>query len=196
MDTPTYRQLLDFSVGVLYDLRVKQKRTAYFSLKEIVKYFDYEATFDELRDIAKYLEAQGYVKTLFTYGDVFLELTTRGIIYFEEKDNVFITAFEAFMKGKEQKEKIKTTVEQLDKNSITTSKNNLVKEIKNFREEVKNQNDKNQYNDYLFDIDILIFELQKDNPDKEILAHKTNKLLENLKFRDKLSTFISKLNIE
>lgn len=196
MDTITYRQLLDFSIGVLYELRVKQKKTGYFSLKEIVNYFDYEATFDEIRDIAKYLEAQGYVKTIFTYGDVFLELTTRGIIYFEEKDNKFISSFDAFIKAKMDKEKIKSAVEQLDKNIIATSKVALVKEIQSFRSEVKKQNVKHQYNDFLHDIDILISELQKETPDKEILAHKANKLLENLTFRDKLTKIVSKLNIE
>jgi hypothetical protein len=191
MDSLTYKQLLDFTIGVLYELRVKQKRTGYYSLNEIIKYFNYEVSFDEIRDIAKYLEAQGYVKTVFIYGDVFLELTTRGIIYFEAKDKAFFTSFDAFRKAR-QKEKIKDTVEQLDKKIMASSKENLVKEIQDF----KKLNDKNQYTDYLSDIDILIIELQKDNPDKEILAHKTNKLLENLNFRDKLSKIVSKLNIE
>src|SRR5579872_1764896 len=121
MDTITYRQLLDFTIGVLYELRVKQGRAGLFSLKKIVSDFDYKTSFDEIRDIAKYLEAQGYVKPIFTFGDVFLEITTRGIIYFEDKDKEFIFLFQEYLNKTRLKEQIKSTVEQLDKN-INSSK--------------------------------------------------------------------------
>lgn len=196
----TYKQLLDFTIGVLYELRVKNKRTGYFSLNEIVKYFDYEINYDEIKDLAKYLEALGYVKSMYTFGDAFIELTTRGIIYFEEKekDKEFLVSFEKFVKTKVQKEKIKDTVEKLDKDVYVKSKQQLIDELNNFKFSVKNNEGDSEviYHDFLLDIDIIISELNKNHPDNEILAHKSNSVLDYPKFKDKLSNIISKLNLQ
>jgi hypothetical protein len=192
----TYKQLLDYTVGVLYELRVKNKKTGYFSLKEIVNFFDYDANFDGIKDIAKYLEAQGYVKAIFNYGDVFVELTTRGIVNFEEKNDVFVKSFNDFVKKDELQEKFKILIGNSEKEIYSDAKSNLITELSDFKKSTSTRNNKELLKDFFSDLDILILELKKDNPDNEILAHKTNKLLENIKLRDKLSKILSKLNLD
>src|SRR6476660_213793 len=82
METIKYTERYDFIVGTLYTLKTKGKY-GYFSLKQIIQALDFPYNFDEIFQIGKYLEARGFVNAIFIIGDVQIEITPSGIIYWE-----------------------------------------------------------------------------------------------------------------
>ncbi len=196
METLTYRQLLNFTVAVLYELKLKKKKTGFFSLNQIVKYLNYDTNFDEIKEIARYLDAQGFVKSSYTYGDVYVELTTRGIIHVEESDINILKSLHEYIDNKKDDKEIADVAVTNQSEILLVAKKTLLFEFQQFKLLVERRNTQAQFNDYLQDVKIIISELEKDRPDNEFLNNKANKLLENLTFRDDVSNIVSKLNLD
>ncbi len=162
-----YSQLNDYILGVLYNFK-KNKQTGYFSLSEIAKNLDYTASYSEILDIGKYLEAEGYVKANFSLGEVFIELTVSGVVYLEDKPEKFTENFDSYI----TKHKLDTkTVSKFSMATVLNSKKpilNLMDNVINYIDSVEALNG----SDVSFDAKILKFEVMKEKPDREILLTK------------------------
>lgn len=169
-----YKDLYDYVIGVLYSLKRKNE-TGFFSLREIIANLDYPSTPNEIFEIGKYLEAEGYVKSDFRLGDVFIEITPQGIIYIEEKDANFLPTFEQYLKQRNDQAHVDKVASRLSKKSISDSKKPILDKINNIIKYLGSVNAlKNS--DFHYDAKILKLEIEKEIPDQEIISIKITNL--------------------
>lgn len=172
-----YKDLYDYIIGVLYSLK-RKNQTGFFSLREIVENLDYPSTPNEIFEIGKYLEAEGYVKADFRLGDVFIEITPQGIVYIENKEETFLPTFEEFIKQKNEQAQVDKIASKLSSKSIHDSKKPVIDKINviiKYLGSVKALKN----SDLHIDAKILKLEIEKENPDKEVISIKIMNL-ENL----------------
>lgn len=172
-----YKDLYDYIIGVLYSLK-RKNQTGFFSLREIVENLDYPSTPNEIFEIGKYLEAEGYVKADFRLGDVFIEITPQGIVYIENKEETFLPTFEEFIKQKNEQAQVDKIASKLSSKSIHDSKKPIIDKINaiiKYLGSVKALKN----SDLHIDAKILKLEIEKENPDKEVISIKIMNL-ENL----------------
>lgn len=165
-----YKDLYDYILGVLYSLK-RKNQTGFFSLKDIIQNLDYPATPNEIVDIGKYLEAEGYIKSDFRLGDVFVEITPQGIIYIENKEETFLPTFEEFVKQKNEQAHVDKIASKLSTTSIHESKRPIIEKINaiiKYLGSVKALKNSDQH----IDAKILKLEIEKENPDKEVISIK------------------------
>ena len=165
-----YKDLYDYIVGVLYSLK-RKNHTGYFSLRDIIINLDYPSTPNEIVEIGKYLEAVGYVKADFRLGDVFVEITPRGIVYIENKEADFLPTFEQYLEQKNGQAQVDKVASKLSNKSIHNSKLPIIAKINviiNYLGSVKVLKN----SDLHMDAKILKLEIEKENPDKEIISIK------------------------
>jgi len=169
-----YKDLYDYIVGVLYSLK-RKNQTGFFSLREIVENLDYPATPNEIVEIGKYLEAEGYIKADFRLGDVFIEITPHGIVYIENKEANFLPTFEQYLEQKKNQAQVDKVASRLSNKSVHDSKlpifekiNAIIKYLGSIKA-LKNS-------DFHIDAKILKLEIEKENPDREIISLKIHNL--------------------
>jgi hypothetical protein len=165
-----YKDLYDYIIGVLYSLK-RKSQTGFFSLREIVENLGYPTTPNEIFEIGKYLEAEGYVKADFRLGDVFIEITPYGIIYIENKEENFLPTFEEFVNQKSEQTQVDKVASKLSIKSIHDSKKPIIDKINGIIKYLASVKAlKNS--DLHIDAKILKLEIEKENPDKEIITIK------------------------
>jgi len=153
-----YRELLDNVVFVLYGLK-KKKGMNYYSLNDIIKTLDDNSNLSEVKDIAKYLEAKGYLELISEFGMIFVQITSAGLVYVEDNN-------------------LKPDMETFDYNAVPIYKEDeyllfrkplldIVKKMKSIL--TKNKKGKA---DIGKDVEILKLEISKINPNKEIIELK------------------------
>jgi len=165
-----YKDLYDYIIGVLYVLK-RNSQTGFFSLREIVENLDYPSTPNEIFEIGKYLEAEGYVKADFRLGDVFIEITPQGIVYIENKEETFLPTLEVYFKQKNEQAQVDKVASKLSTTSIHDSKKPIIEKINviiKYLSSVKALKN----SDLHIDAKILKLEIEKENPDKEVITIK------------------------
>lgn len=165
-----YKDLYDYIIGVLYSLK-RKSQTGFFSLREIIENLDYPSTPNEIFEIGKYLEAEGYVKADFRLGDVFIEITPQGIVYIEDKEENFLPTFEEFLKQKNEQAQVDKVATKLSSKAIHDSKKPIIDKINaiiKYLGSVKALKN----SDIHIDAKILKLEIEKENPDKEVISIK------------------------
>lgn len=169
-----YKDLYDYIIGVLYSLK-RKGQTGFFSLREIVENLNYPSTPNEIFEIGKYLEAEGYIKGDFRLGDVFIEITPHGIVYIENKEDNFLPTFEQYISSKNDQAHVDKVASKLSTQSIHDSKRPIIEKINGIIKYLASIKAlKNS--DLHIDAKILKQEIEKDNPDKEVITIKISNL--------------------
>ncbi len=169
-----YKERYDYILGILYTLK-RKRQYGFFSLKDIIEHLDTMSKPGEVYEIARYLEAEGYVRTLYSPGDVFVEITPSGIICIEEKDANFMSAFEDFLVRQELKQQVEKAVSKLSEAKVKASRKPIIDEISEIIKYL-NSNKILKKSDVNIDAKILKFELQKMIPDREVISIKLSKM--------------------
>ena len=169
-----YRELYDYILGTLYKLKINNNSN-FYSLREIILYLKYPSSPEDIYEIGKFLEAEGYVQAEFTLGDVFVKIKPQGIIYIEEKEENFILGFEKYLKSKNVAKKINKIISKLSEKSIKDSRKPIL-EIVGSINKYFNDTDKLKNSDLHKDVRILKLELEKEHLDKEVILIKLNAL--------------------
>ena len=169
-----YKEMYDYVLGILYTLK-RKKQYGYFSLNDIISHLDTISKHSEIYKIAKYLEAEGYVKTSTSPGDVFVEITPSGIIYIEEKDENFMSSFESFLEKQELKQQIEKIASKISNTKIKESRKPIIDKINQIQKYLNSHKILKKFDVYT-DVKILKFELQKKNPDKEVISIKLSNM--------------------
>ncbi|TDX02191.1 hypothetical protein [Dinghuibacter silviterrae] len=165
-----YKELYDYIVSVLYELK-RKGQTGFFSLSEIVDNLNYPATPSDIYDIGKYLEAEGYAKANFNLGDAYVEITPQGIVYIENKEESFLPTFEEFLQKKAKHAEIGKVASKLSDKSLVKSRKPIVEKISNIVQYL-NSHAVYRNSDFHKDAKILKLEIEKINPDKEVVIMK------------------------
>jgi hypothetical protein len=165
-----YKDLYDYILGVLYSLK-RKNQTGFFSLRDIVENLDHLSTPNEIFEIGKYLEAEGFVKADYRLGDVFIEITPQGIIYLENKEEGFFPSFDEFVSQKHEQDHIDKIASKLSSTSIEASKKPIIDSLKIIIKYLASSKAL-QNSDLHLDAKILKLEIEKENPDKEVIMLK------------------------
>ena len=184
-----YTDLYDYVINVLYELKQK-KQIGFFSLKNILDYLDYPYTPEEFIEIAKYLEAMGYIDADFKVGDVFIKLKPQGIIHIESRDKYFLSSFEEYKKSKKIKTLVADVVKKMLPTTIEASKNiviEIVDDIIAYLKEYK----QNLSLDLSKDANILKLEIQKEEPQIEVIGLKIAKISSVMQLKQKCQELAS-----
>ncbi len=166
-----YRELLDIILHILYRLKFEHKKS-YHSLSDIINGLDYPLDITDIYEVGKYLEAQGFIKAEFEFGDVFAEITSSGMIYVEEE-----LQFDGKLKNETKADrlsKIIDSVSQYDEDYILEFRKPLINEINEMKNILKKR--RQGSSDIGKDIDILKIEMEKNNPEMDILEIKLNNI--------------------
>ncbi|MCP4353328.1 MAG: hypothetical protein GY795_48375 [Desulfobacterales bacterium] len=167
-----YRELLDIILHILYRLKFEHKKKSYHSLSDIINGLDYPLDITDIYEVGKYLEAQGFIKAEFEFGDVFAEITSSGMIYVEEE-----LQFDGKLKNETKADrlsKIIDSVSQYDEDYILEFRKPLINEINEMKNILKKR--RQGSSDIGKDIDILKIEMEKNNPEMDILEIKLNNI--------------------
>lgn len=172
-----YTELLDKVLGILYLLKIENKKTGYYSLKEIISsVLKYPSSPYDIREIGKYLEAQGFVKAIYNFQGVYGEITTSGIVYIERKGEEFINELKKYIDKVDNLEKSAKGEHDITNptlESVKKEREPIYDMLNKLKDIVTEKIQPNNY-DILKDIEILQSELEKLNPDKEIVGNKLN----------------------
>lgn len=166
-----YKKVLSYIVGILYDLK-KEGQDGYFSLRDILNVLKYPFTSADLLDIAKYLEAQGYVRSLYVLGGPSVQIAPRGLLFVEEQPGL-IAEIEAHIKTARPRQQTGSkTIEELmqERKPIFEVLDKIIADLK---EKLGPQG-----NDAIQDASVLRAELHKSQPDATLVSHKMNALAE------------------
>jgi len=166
-----YRELLDIILHILYRLKFEREKS-YHSLSDIINGLDYPLDITDIYEIGKYLEAQGFIKAEFEFGDVFAEITSYGMIYVEEE-----LQFDGKLKNETKADrlsKIINSVSQYDEDYILEFRKPLINEINKMKNILKKR--RRGSSDIGKDIDILKIEVEKNNPEMDVLEIKLNNI--------------------
>jgi len=177
-------ELYDYILSMLYYLK-RNNEFGPFSLKEIIDFFEYPATPNDINDFGSYLEAEGYIKADFILGDVYVAITPSGIVYIENKENI-ISDFEEFLKTKIPEDKKLKIISKFSKTSAKNSKKPIIDEVDeiiNFFNSIKELKN----TDLKKDARILKIELQKEVPEIEIISVKLDKLNQFASIKNNIS---------
>jgi hypothetical protein len=189
------KKLIDLIIAYLYFYRTEKGNYNYFSLKNIVKILGNDIPFEEIFNIAKYLEARGDIEAMYVLGDVFVKLSTLGTLKYEEKPDILIKKDKSEIADKEFIENLNAIADEYNEASVEKSRNDVIKFVESIKEILKKADDDWNKEDYLKDIDILIWELDKSNPNKEIIANKLNSLIECKSISHDIKELESLLNL-
>ncbi|HAO20520.1 MAG TPA: hypothetical protein DCQ37_08675 [Desulfobacteraceae bacterium] len=153
-----YMELLDNVIFILYELK-KTKGINWYCLNNIVELLNYDSKISEVNEIAKYLEAQGYLELMSEFGMIFVQITSAGLVYVE-------------------KNQIQRDLKDIDLDKVNIYNEDdyflfrkplldIVKKMKSIL--TKNKKGKA---DIGKDVEILKLEISKINPNKEIIELK------------------------
>lgn len=175
MKTPLkYTTLIDFILRTLFDAK-KEYPNNYLSLISVLDVLNYPYSFNEIVEIGEYMEAKGYVNISKSLGDIFVQLSSVGKIYIEDKNESFHEEYSEYLKKvmKKKKNKELTLQSFLPKENPKARLIRLVNKIvRKVREKEGNESD------YLNDVKIIKLELEKSNPNIQILEMKLTSLNE------------------
>ena len=189
-----YKELLDYIVGILYELKLKQKQTGFFNIKPILASLKYPASVSDEQEIAKYLEAKGYVKGLYHLGGVSIEITPRGIIYIEEENLEILQKLDGYISDIEAKAISEEELSNPSPEQIVKVRKHIFELLDKTLEKVKIDFGPKGY-DLEKDLSILKIELEKRNPDTEIIGSKLNTLSSIDSIRSFYKELVGTLNI-
>lgn len=160
-----YRELLDIILQILYKLKFRQNK-AYHSLRDIVEGLKYPLDITDIYEAGKYLEAQGFIRPEFEFGDVFAEITSAGMLYVEEK---------LPKNGKTDKllQHI-DNISQYDEELIPEFRKPLLNQIDEMKDILKKN--RRGKSDVGKDLDILKIEIEKINPDMDVIETKLDSI--------------------
>lgn len=188
------KKLIELIIAYLYYYRVEKKNYGYFSLKSIVNILGYKIPFEEILNIAKYLEAQGDIEAIYVFGNVFVKLSTLGTLKYEEKPDILIKKDKSKIADMELFKNFEEVADEYNETSEKKSLEDVIKLVESIKENLNNLDDWNK-EDYLKDLDILKWELEKSNPNKEIIANKLNSLFDCKSISHDIKELESLLNL-
>lgn len=170
--TIRHQDLPNIILPILYEAR--ESSTGFISLGEIIRMIGVEKTASELYETAGYLETKGYVKADYVLGGVFVRLTTPGIVYVE--DNLKNNNSEMARVASDIYERFRPNL-----TNFTETEEYLIelrKPLHKTLDEIKQilNNKIGSETPLLLDAQIMKLELQKPDPDPEILSAKITAL--------------------
>lgn len=171
-----YKDLLDYIVAYLYEMQINNK-TGYFSLKKIVEQFQYNTDFENIIDIAKYLEARDRISANYIFGDVLIKISTTGIIYIEDKGKLFNRKFRSILADLEFEENIEKIAKELGEKTNSNESVNIEKYFNQIRRKIEKSNDWNK-DAYLNKLEIVRLLLKEMEPPKPIIMKYIDELYE------------------
>lgn len=160
----TQKELNNQIIAYLYaiDKKTKSNMSQSFSLRGIIQSLGETINAEKLRDTARYLDAKGYMNANYILGDILVSITTNGIIYVEEQLDEVVT-------------RIEPTIEnQVKKQEVDELRKPVFALLSSLKKSVSQRYGKKT--DLTKDIDIIKLELEKFEPDTEVLNLKTNQL--------------------
>lgn len=169
MEQLKYSQVLDYVLG-LVRLVKKNSPNSYLNLEALLAVLSYNASFAEITEIAEYLEAKGYLKVIYQIGEIMVQITSQGMLHVEELGAEFEEKFDAYMAEISKKETISLQLFEGSKNP----KEKVLKLVDSIKNQVREK--KGEGSDYLLDLDVLKFELQKMTPDFRVIEMKMENL--------------------
>jgi len=173
MEKLKYTILIDYVLGILRIAR-QEKPSMYASLVQTLQIMKQKFTFGEIQELGKYLEARGWAKLVFPWGDVRAQITTAGMVYLDEKKEDFNKEFVEFLgqlhkEKKSEKDLILTLFNETDDPKIT-----IGGLLDNLKEKIQEKEGKGA--DTIKDLEVIKLELSKNDPDFRLIENKLNNL--------------------
>ena len=188
-----YKQLLERIIGLLYLLK-QEGEQGYFDIKKLIEVFEYPLSPEDLRELVEYLEAQGYIRAIFSLGTASVEITPRGMLYIEEEKNAILPELEGGLKELKEHARSEREIKSPTPEEVLKDRQEIFEKIGEIRSIIKERLGQNSY-DIDKDIAILISELEKLNPDIDVIGNKLNSLghLEFIRNKYKDLTYLMNL---
>ncbi len=166
-----YSTLIDYVLATLKQVR-EERPNKYLSLIRLLEIFQYQSSISDIQELGRYLEAKGWAKLLILIGDVRVQITTRGVLYVEEKDNGF---FEEFAKFRQQIREETPDDDRILKlfNEDEDPKYRILELLRKVIEDIRRKGDSP---DLVKDAEIISLEIQKTTPDLKIVGSKLDTL--------------------
>jgi DNA-binding PadR family transcriptional regulator len=166
-----YKKLLDYIVCMLYVLK-QEGKYGYFETKKIIDVFEYPANNNEILEIAKYLEAKGFVNVLYYIGGSSIQITTIGILYIE-KDKGDIEIVKNYMSKIHDDSKTKEEITNKTPEQIIKDRQFIYDKLDLIILEINNKLGPKGY-DLIKDVEVLKIELYKIMPNMNLIEEKLN----------------------
>jgi len=166
-----YSALIDYVLMTLNYVR-RHRPQAYISLPLLMEIFEHNASFSEIVELGKYLEARGWAKAIYPLGDVRVQITTSGVLYLEDKEPGLIEEYEKFRDEKNSKSPDGEIYIKLYKED-DNPKERLLILIEKIKDKIIKRDGNN---DLVNDLEIIRLELTKITPDFNLIESKLNTL--------------------
>ncbi len=196
MKPPAYRDTLKIVLGHLYFQKF-DGNTGFFGLTDILTAIGYPTAKEELNNIGKYLEAKDYIKAIFQIDDVYVQIITQGILYVEElleKNEINEIIIKEMNKKIKQSAQLASEIERPSIGQIKARRKQLLNMLTNIKRKLGSSINLENY-DLKKDVDIIKLELEKLNPDKDIIRQKMMRFDYNERIRSEINVLYENLNI-
>jgi hypothetical protein len=188
------KKLINYIMTSLLYYKRNGKDRAY-SLKKIINIFDKNINFNDIFEIAKYLEAQGYIKADYILGDVLIQLTTHGQIEFEEKFDDYITEIIDKITNEELYDGLDKIADKFIEETIKQSKEDILKLIEDIEKEIESSTENGNSRTYLNKLEIIKLTINDEPIQMEILASAINVLVNCKIVTHKIRELAAMLNL-
>ena len=190
------KELQDTIIGVLY-VKKRNGVTGFYSAMQIVRSLMNNASSEEVVDILKYLEAKDLIKCIYQIEDVYIQITTYGSIHVEElierqvlNDDYLVEV----NKKVDLKAQTEAEIERPNKEKIIEKRKYIIDSLKKTKIKLGKAVNPEIY-DLKLDIDIIMLELKKINPDKDVIKQKLNKLDYNNNIKSDIYYLYDNINL-
>jgi hypothetical protein len=188
------KELIEKIIATLIYYKINGK-DKFVSLKRVIDILDNKINFEDIFNIAKYLEAQGYISAEYIYGDVLARITTLGQITYEERYKEIMPKIIDMITNQELKENLDKIADEITEDSIKRSFEDIKKLIDEIKKDVDESSENGKKKDYLNSLKIIKISLESDTLNTDILASAYNTLAESKVVPHKIRELGALLNL-
>ncbi len=178
-------------LGVLYKIYMEENYKGFINMIDISKLLEQE-DLEWVYESINYLEAMGFVKPINTIGSIYAKIMPKGIMFLDDDEELNIKVQVEPLLEKMNFGKIRKFENQINSDDILEERKELFELLKSIKD---NLNENPRYREVLFDIDTLKSELNKLDPDKEIILKKIDALRYIEFLRPQVDQLLTLLNL-
>jgi predicted DNA-binding protein (UPF0278 family) len=156
----------------------KNGKDNFVSLKQLINLFDETINYEDVFNIAKYIETQGYIKAIYVLGDVLVKISTLGQLKYEDNFETLIDKYISHITNGELRENLDKVANEVEEESIKKSRKNIAKLITEIKNDIEKSKENGKRNEYINSLRIIELALNSESINTEILASAFNTLFE------------------
>lgn len=189
-------EIINLITAYLIELK-NHKSDGRYSIRKIIQELGFSnLSYDDIFDIAKYMENLGLLKVIYVMGDAFVKLTPKGMAEFERKPQLIKENIFKKILDKKFDNELTDVLDEFNDPSSMKSKDVIIDYITNLLNDYIPKIVDWNIESYKTDLEILKLEVSKKTPDKDVIESKLYSLMDCIPLRSQIRELKSMFNFD